>query len=210
MYRKNWMSHPNWIFNFGVTFTNKQPSCISYKVASGCALNSGRQSYVKGVGDMRKPYITKIHIILEILSYVLIIASFMIAIIGVNILPEEIPTHYDLSGNVDGYGSPAVLFGMPVTILLCNLITSLIAHFMNPAYWSMPVKVKEAKKIILYKDVVSLVVAMELEFAVFTLVFTIMSFTGKMGGAMLLSLLLLGAVTISIVGTCVLMKRHNK
>lgn len=51
---------------------------------------------------MNKPYITKKHLVLEILSYVLLLVCFIIAIVGMATLPDEIPTHFTMSGKIDG------------------------------------------------------------------------------------------------------------
>ncbi len=51
---------------------------------------------------MNKPYMTKRHLVLEILSYVLLLVCFIIAIIGMATLPDEIPTHFTMSGEIDG------------------------------------------------------------------------------------------------------------
>lgn len=59
---------------------------------------------------MNKPYMTKRHLVLEILSYVLLLVCFIIAIVGMATLPDEIPTHFTMSGEIDGYGSPGTLF----------------------------------------------------------------------------------------------------
>ncbi len=159
---------------------------------------------------MRKLYITKIHIILEILSYVLIAVCFIIALIGVRTLSAEIATHYDLAGNPDGYGSPAALFVMPAVMLFCNMVMSGVVHFVNPDFWNMPFKVKETKKILVYRDIVSMMVWMELEMGLFTLVFTIMSYEQEMAGAMALSILLIAAFTGTVIGFCVRGAKHNK
>ena len=51
---------------------------------------------------MNKPYMTKRHLVLEILSYVLLLVCFIIAIVGMATLPDEIPTHFTMSGEIDG------------------------------------------------------------------------------------------------------------
>ena len=53
-----------------------------------------------------KSYITKKHIIIEIISYVLMWASIVIGIIWSAKLPKEVATHFDAAGNADEYGSP--------------------------------------------------------------------------------------------------------
>lgn len=57
---------------------------------------------------------------LEILSYVLLLVCFIIAIVGMATLPDEIPTHFTMSGEIDGYGSPGTLLILPIIMLICN------------------------------------------------------------------------------------------
>ena len=159
---------------------------------------------------MRKLYITRWHIAIEIVSYALIAASFIVAVMGVFTLPDRIPTHYDLAGNVDGYGSPANLFAMPVTMFISNLVISLIAHFMNPGLWNMPFKIHPSGKIAVYRDIVSMYMWIELEIAIFNLVFVVMCYTQKMGGIMTLAIIFVIAPLITVICCSVLAARHNK
>ena len=55
---------------------------------------------------MNKPYMTKRHLVLEILSYVLLLVCFIIAIVGMATVPDEIPTQFTMSGEMDGDGAP--------------------------------------------------------------------------------------------------------
>ena len=91
---------------------------------------------------MNKPYMTKRHLVLEILSYVLLLVCFIIAIVGMATLPDEIPTHFTMSGEIDGYGSPGTLLILPIIMLICNGMTSLIMHVMPPTMWNTPSKLK--------------------------------------------------------------------
>ena len=75
---------------------------------------------------MAKPHITKKHCIFEILSYVILLVCFIIAIIGIVVLPDEIATHFDGAGNVDGYGSPVTLLFLPFIMLFTNGIEKLV------------------------------------------------------------------------------------
>ena len=159
---------------------------------------------------MRKLYITRWHIAIEIVSYALIAASFIVAAMGLFTLPDRIPTHYDLAGNVDGYGSPANLFVMPVTMFISNLVISLIAHFMNPGWWNMPFNIHPARKIAVYRDIVSMYMWIELEIAIFNLVFVVMCYTQRMGGIMTLAIIFVIAPLITVICCSVLAARHNK
>lgn len=159
---------------------------------------------------MNRIYFTRRHRLLEIISYVPLAISFILAIIAQKTLPAQIPVHYDLSGKVTEYGSPAILFLLPGTMLFVNLIMSFIAHFVSVDHWNMPFKVRPEKKIIVYRDIVSMMLWMEMEFAVYTFIYTIMSYIQKMDGVMLLSILLMLIISATIIGFCILAAKHNK
>lgn len=122
---------------------------------------------------MNKPYIKKIHIFLEIITYILFLATTIMAIIFVVNTDGEIPTHFSFSGEIDGYGSPAVALILPLSLLFTALIISLIMHFLPPSMMNLPVKPKPGREIQIYSDMISMVAGMNLSMALFTLVETI-------------------------------------
>lgn len=158
---------------------------------------------------MNRPYITKRHLVIEILSYVLLVVCFMIAIVGMATLPDEIPTHFTMSGRIDGYGSPGTLLILPLTMLICNGMTSLIMHVMPPTMWNTPSKLKPQNAVRALQDMISMITWMELEISIFTLVFSIFLYQGKDSG-MLSLVLFVGALTVTIVYYIVAFQKHNK
>ncbi|MGN0154131.1 MAG: DUF1648 domain-containing protein [Lachnospiraceae bacterium] len=159
---------------------------------------------------MAKPYITKKHCAIEIISYVMLLASFIIAVVGMVVLPEEIATHFDGAGNVDGYGSPVVLIFLPIIMLLCNGVTSLILHLLPPDAWNTPCKIKPGQEIIVYRDMSSMLVWMEFEIAAFTVFDTIMTYlqSGKM--ILVGAIVFMVALTVTIIYEIVMIVRHSK
>ena len=125
---------------------------------------------------MSKPYIKKSHKIIEIVSYVILWASIIIAIIGAVTLPDKIATHYNGAGEVDGYGSPATLLFLPIIMLVCNLSCSLILHFLPSNMWSTPSKVKPGREMATFSVMSCMMVWMEAEISLFTLYATIISY----------------------------------
>lgn len=100
---------------------------------------------------------TKRHLVLEILSYVLLLVCFIIAIVGMATLPDEIPTHFTMSGEIDGYGSPGTLLILPIIMLICNGMTSLIMHVMPPTMWNTPSKLKPQNAVRALQDMISMI-----------------------------------------------------
>lgn len=157
---------------------------------------------------MNKPYITKGHLVLEILSYVLLLVCFIIAIVGMATLPDEIPTHFTMSGKIDGYGSPGTLLMLPIIMLICNGMTSLIMHVMPPTMWNTPSKLKPQNAVRALQDIMSMISWIELEVSAFTLFFTICIYRGRDSGWLSL-VLFVGALTVTIIYYTVAFQRHN-
>ena len=151
---------------------------------------------------------TKRHLVLEILSYVLLLVCFIIAIVGMATLPDEIPTHFTMSGEIDGYGSPGTLLILPIIMLICNGMTSLIMHFMPPTMWNTPSKLKPQNAVRALQDMISMIAWMELEISVFTLFLTISIYRGKDAGSSII--LFVGALTVTIIYYIVAFQKHNK
>lgn len=145
---------------------------------------------------------------LEILSYVLLLVCFIIAIVGMATLPDEIPTHFTMSGEIDGYGSPGTLLILPIIMLICNGMTSLIMHVMPPTMWNTPSKLKPHNAVRALQDMISMIAWMELEISVFTLFLTISIYRGKDAGSSII--LFVGALTVTIIYYIVAFQKHNK
>lgn len=58
--------------------------------------------------------------------WILTALSFIITAAAVNFLPEEVPMHFDLSGNVDRYGSRYEMFIFPVLLAVMALFWSIL------------------------------------------------------------------------------------
>ena len=63
---------------------------------------------------------------------------------GVNHLPDRIPTHFDLNGNPNGWGSPSSLIFLPILSLVLFVFLRVIARF--PSNFNFPVEVTEANR----------------------------------------------------------------
>ena len=158
----------------------------------------------------RRLYITKAHTVLEILSYVFIVASFALAIYGINTLPDEIPTHFDFQGNIDGYGSPGSLLLLPIIMLITLGTVSLITHFVSPQFYNMPFKIKPGRELIIYKDVVWMMVGIEFMISLFTLAAVWSQFISSGTIIMIASIGLCVGIFALIIGVLIVMFRHNR
>ena len=78
-------------------------------------------------------------------------------------LPEQIPTHYDFNGNVDGWGSRWNLIVMPAIGLLVDLTVAITSRF--PRSWNAGVKITVFNKARVYRLLRDLMADMRLSCA---------------------------------------------
>ena len=142
---------------------------------------------------------TKRHTVLEILAWLLLLASYGIAIYGMRHLPESIATHYALDGAPDGYGSPGSLLILPIIITIALGTVSLVAHFVPVDMLNVPFEMQEKNQTQVYQTIISMLHALQIEIGAYTLYMTIMSYRQD-GRYAILSLVIflavLGATTV--------------
>lgn len=142
---------------------------------------------------------TKRHTVLEVLAWLLLLASYGIAIYGMRHLPESIATHYALDGAPDGYGSPGSLLILPIIITIAFGIVSLVAHFVPVDMLNVPFEMQEKNQTRVYQTIISMLHALQIEIGAYTLYMTIMSYRQD-GRYAILSLVIflavLGATTV--------------
>lgn len=155
---------------------------------------------------MNKPYIKVSHVIVEVISYLFLLAAIIFAIVKVYTIKGEVPAHWDLKEN--GYGSLRMMLGLPLLMLFANAMTSVGIHLMPESMWNSPVKVKQGNKLRLYSAMVWIMVLMMLVIAVCTLVMTLgyFNYAVFMGActAMMILICLVCTVGVSVV------KKRNK
>ena len=76
--------------------------------------------------------------ITEALAWICAIASLVITVVRIPQLPDTIPTHFDINGIPNGWGSPTSLLALPIIILVVNAAVSLIVRKVDPKYWNRP------------------------------------------------------------------------
>ncbi len=65
-----------------------------------------------------------VDLVLEAITGILLLATWVIVIVKYPEMSETIPIHYDIGGNIDGYGSKVTIFILPIisTILYVGLL----------------------------------------------------------------------------------------
>ncbi|MDD3218581.1 MAG: DUF1648 domain-containing protein [Lachnospiraceae bacterium] len=137
-----------------------------------------------GMSDGSKKIRTKMHVVLEVAAWGIMLGCVWIAVYGVLTLPDSIAVHFALDGMPDRYGSPGSLFVLPLLMIFSLSIVSLVSHFVRPESWNMPFRVEERNRIVVYRKIFSMVYWVELEIALFTFYVQIKSFQQDGTGAL--------------------------
>lgn len=158
---------------------------------------------------MRKPYINKIHIILEVIGYLACILALVYAIVMANTIEGEIPTHYNIEGEIDGYGSASSLIILPAIMLGTMLLMSACLHLLSANAWNTGFKLNPEKQNIVLADLGYMIASMVLEIGLFTAVATFL-FTSKGGIILLASGVLIVATSLSCIVFFIKAYRDNR
>ncbi len=106
--------------------------------------------------------------LLEAISALALITLVALPFIYFTQLPDEIPTHFNASGEADGFGTKALIWVFP----LIGLILYLSLSFMNriPHKFNYPVEITEENAYYQYKNAVKLIRTVKL-FCVLVILF---------------------------------------
>ena len=159
---------------------------------------------------MRQNTRTRLHRGLDTAAWLLWLASFGLAIYAMCTLPDTIATHFAMDGTVDGYGSPSALLILPIIMLLSMGGISLVARLVPPACWNTPFQVWEEHKEAVHRDMATLLYAIELEIAGFTLYAQIKSYCQSGTGVIAAMVVFFAVLGLTIVGLSWKAYRDNK
>ena len=98
-----------------------------------------------------------------ILAPVLLLGSIAYILILWHKLPEQIPTHYNAAGQIDGYGGRGTLLLMPVIGLAGDLLLALVSRM--PQSWNTGVRVTVLNRARVYRLVRDLMADLRLSMA---------------------------------------------
>lgn len=109
------------------------------------------------------------------LSYIVCIISIIIFFVGVQNLPETVPIHQNIKGEVDDWGSKITLYVLPsLSFIIIMLISFLIR---KPDILNYPVEVTEKNKKVLYQKMQLFLALLSLFIAALFLVLILESVT---------------------------------
>ena len=98
-----------------------------------------------------------------LLAPLILLGSFVYILIVWHSLPEQIPTHYNAAGEIDGYGGRGSLLIMPIIGLVTDLAVALTARF--PKSWNTGVRVTVLNRVRVYRLLRDLIAELRLAMA---------------------------------------------
>ena len=133
---------------------------------------------------------TRYQRIAGILAPLILLGSIVYILIVWRTLPEQIPTHYNFSGEIDGYGGRGSLLLMPVIGLVTDLTVAICGRF--PKSWNTGVRVTVLNRVRVYRLIRDLMADLRLSMAVAFAGFSVYQaslperFSGNVTGIMLI------------------------
>ena len=110
-------------------------------------------------GEVKIRY-TKLLARLEIVGLILLAAIFIYTAFRYPMLPDEVPTHYGVTGEADAWGGKGHLWFVPFVAAIVYGLVTLAAFFPNA--WNYPAKIDEDKLEIAENNVRQLLMYMKI------------------------------------------------
>lgn len=121
--------------------------------------------------------------LLEILGWLIIGSTWIWLAINYNHLPETIPTHYNTSGQVDGFGSKSTIFILPFISTI--LFTGMTVLNKYPHIFNYPTKITEENAARQYTNATRMIRFLKLDIVIvfgYSIFQTIQNANGKAEG----------------------------
>ena len=128
-----------------------------------------------------KLQLTLFDTIIEVTSYLALVAFWVMTIFAFSTLPESIPTHYNGLGEVDGYGPKATIFFLPVLgTVLFAFLTYIIK---KPETFNYTVEITEENALAQYTNATKLLRFMKLALLILFIVIDYKTITTSNGAS---------------------------
>ena len=103
--------------------------------------------------------LTTLDYIIEVFSILSIFCSLLLLILFWITAPDIVPTHYNIHGEIDKYGSKMIIVAFSLFLLTTNAVTYVLIKFLNkyPDSFNFPVAVTEQNAFFLYKTATRMV-----------------------------------------------------
>lgn len=107
------------------------------------------------------------------IGWIIIVLNVLVVFAFYFKLPESIPTHFNLKGEADGYGSKSTLWMLPIISGLSYFLLFMITTKMKPWNFNYPTKVTEKNAPVLYALCLQMLVWLNLSIAVLFFIITL-------------------------------------
>ncbi len=115
--------------------------------------------------------------------WIISLIPLLLSCVAVRFLPDKIPMHYDMAGNIDRWGSKYETFIFPALIIFFSFMWTVISAF----YKRMATKTKEEKQQVEYENNAKFLnlaaISMALAFGVMHVIFTCSSYMEAINNA---------------------------
>lgn len=76
---------------------------------------------------MNSKYFTKAQVLIELLCALMVVSMFMMVAFHFSDLPDKVPSHYNYAGEIDGWGSKHIVWGIPFfAAIMSALLTGVV------------------------------------------------------------------------------------
>ncbi|WP_455542737.1 DUF1648 domain-containing protein [Intestinibacter sp.] len=100
------------------------------------------------------PY-NKFQKVIEIITLVLILCQIAYTAVSYPQLSSKIPTHFNLAGEVDGWGGKGTIIILVVATVALYILLTVSMFF--PKMWNVPVKITDQNRAIVFKYVMNMI-----------------------------------------------------
>ena len=145
---------------------------------------------------MNKPYITKVHIIFEVLAFILSLAALIYGVVFALKAGGPVPANFNMAGEVTGYGSPWVVLLTPGIIFITNIVMSLVLHFLPTNKWNVSFKINPERELIVFIYISLMVAVIEFTMGAWSMAVTLL-WTANMGNAIFIASIVLTVALIA-------------
>ena len=99
-------------------------------------------------------------IVLNSIAGLIVFSLWVFTIFSYARLPNSIPSHFDMTGNVDGYSSKGIIFMLPIIMTLLFILMSWVIKF--PHRFNYPFEINESNALYQYTLAVKLITILKL------------------------------------------------
>lgn len=148
----------------------------------------------------------RLHKILEILSLLVLFAFLIIFFIKWPDLPDKVPVHFDLQGEVNRWGNKMELPGVAVFLYLMLSI----CRFIPVRFWNAPCKITDQNRDFVYSTSFTLLQVIKLETMLFFAITSLLLLHEKISNGITIGFLLILGSTIAGFLLLIVMKGRSR